>query len=84
MKVNAFVANAMSSGVYPPVFHKFSERGIYVLRFFKNFAWRYVIIDERLPVVQETGELAFAKCRRPDELWVSYIEKAYAKLFGNY
>ncbi len=35
-----------SIGVYPPLFHKFRHWGIYVLRFFKDFKWRYVVIDD--------------------------------------
>ena len=33
--IDAETANMLSSGVYPPIFHKFRLKGIYVLRFFK-------------------------------------------------
>lgn len=49
-RVDANVANLLSKGVYPPIFHKYRNWGIYVLRFFKNFHWRYVFIDDRIPV----------------------------------
>ncbi len=39
----------MTSGVYPPMFHYLRKYGIYVFRFFKECAWRYVIIDDRIP-----------------------------------
>jgi len=70
--------------VYPPIFHKFRSENIYVLRFFKEFAWRYVIIDDQFPVFAGNDELIFARCANKAELWVPLIEKAYAKLFGCY
>ena len=57
--------------------------GIYICRFMKDFEWYYVITDDRLPVYAN-GKLCFAKCRDPNELWVPFAEKAYAKLHGNY
>ena len=45
-------AQMLSMGVYPPIFHKFRQKSIYILRFFKDSNWRYVIIDDRLPVYQ--------------------------------
>ena len=39
-----------SNGVYPPLFHRFRTVGLYVMRFFKDFRWRYVVIDDKLPV----------------------------------
>ena len=71
-----------SIGVFPPIFHKFRVKGIYVLRFYKDYKWRYVVIDKKLPVVDY--QLCFAKCVDEEELWVPLIEKAYAKLFGCY
>jgi hypothetical protein len=52
------------------------------MRFFKDFSWRYVIIDKYLPTVDYM--LCFAKCLDEEELWVPLIEKAYAKLTGCY
>ena len=78
------LASALSKGVYPPIFHRFRMKGIYVLRFFKNFEWVYVIIDDRLPVNDETKRPVFGSCTNAHELWVARIEKAYAKLHGCY
>ena len=75
------------SGVYPSLFHYFSKFGLYVLRFFKDYDWRYVIIDDRLPCYGEANQdpqLVFASCDDTHEFWVPLIEKAYAKLHGNY
>jgi len=83
-RVDANVANHLSKGVYPPIFHKYRNQGIYVLRFFKNFKWRYVFIDDRIPVYKGSSSPVFGSCFKPEELWVPLIEKAYAKLFGCY
>lgn len=55
-----------------------------MLKFFKEFAWRYVIIDDRLPCGKSNGEPVFGKCKDLHELWVPLIEKAYAKIHGCY
>ena len=54
------------------------------MRFFKEFSWRYVIIDDRLPCYTGTLKPMFGNCKDPSELWVPLIEKGYAKLFGCY
>ena len=74
------------SGVYPPIFHHLAKYGIYVLKFFKNFQWRYVIIDDKIPVVQSpTGpDPVFANSVKKNTYWVSFVEKAYAKLHKTY
>jgi calpain, invertebrate len=55
MIIDKAMASQLSMGVYPPIFHRFRLRGIYVLRFFKNFRWIYVIVDDRLPVNKESN-----------------------------
>ena len=82
--IDAEAATMLSSGVYPPIFHCFRKKGIYVLRFFKDSSWRYVIIDDRLPCYRGNKQLVFGKCASKDELWVPLIEKAYAKIHGCY
>jgi calpain-5 len=77
----------IKKGVYPPIFHHFANKGLYVFRFFANSAWRWVIIDDRLPIAEQEGyepAYVFGHCKDPAEVWVSLIEKAYAKLFGCY
>ena len=74
---------AMSTGLWPPMFHHFSKYGIYVIRFFKEFGWKYVIVDDRIPC-KDAGEIVFGQCNKASELWVSIIEKAYAKLHNNF
>jgi len=79
----------LSTGVYPPIFHSFRKKGIFCFRFFKNFKWRYVLVDNRLPCSKiyndnQTPVLLYGKCRSTNEFWVPLIEKAYAKLHGSY
>lgn len=62
----------------------FKEYGLFVLRFFKDSTVVYVVIDDRLPVSKKNGKLVFASCKDPNELWVPFIEKAYAKIHGSY
>ena len=71
-------------GVYPPIFHLYRSKSMYILRFFKAKKWRYVIIDDRLPVYASNQQLVFGRCTDAGELWVPLIEKAYAKLHGCY
>ncbi|CAK89170.1 unnamed protein product (macronuclear) [Paramecium tetraurelia] len=74
--------NGMLIGVYPPCFKFLRKYGLYVMRFFKNFGWKYVVIDDKLCV--KDNEYVFGKNRKPTESWVNLIEKAYAKLHQNY
>ena len=88
-KIDEEEIKMMSEGIYPPIFHSFSTKGIYCFRFFKNFKWRYVIVDDRLPChavynQNQTKKLIFAHCRLDNEFWVPLIEKAYAKIHGSY
>ena len=80
-------AKAMTSGVYPPMFHYLRKYGMYVFRFFKDQGWRYVIVDDRLPCYKKDygdKDLVFGRCRSNSEFWVPLIEKAYAKIHQCY
>lgn len=37
MIVDKEIASILSNGVYPPIFHKYRQIGLYVIRIFKNF-----------------------------------------------
>ena len=84
MIVDKEIASLLSKGVYPPIFHKYRQIGLYVIRIFKNFTWVYVLVDERVIVDKKTGMPVFGKCYNQNEMWVSLIEKAYAKMHGCY
>ncbi|GIQ82801.1 peptidase C2, calpain family [Kipferlia bialata] len=57
-------------------------KGEVKLQFYKQEAWRPIVIDDYLPCLH--GQPAFARSAEKGELWVSFIEKAYAKLHGSY
>lgn len=84
MIVDKDIASILSNGVYPPIFHRYRSRGLFVIRLFKNFNWVYVILDKRVIVNKKTRLPVFGSCRDPHEMWVALVEKAYAKMHGCY
>jgi hypothetical protein len=57
--------------------------GVYRVTLNKHGWWHVVAVDDYLPVVGQKP--CFAKCiEDPSELWVSILEKAYAKFHGSY
>ncbi|KAL7174700.1 hypothetical protein ACSBR2_033859 [Camellia fascicularis] len=62
---------------------EYNEEGIYTVRFCIQGEWVPVVIDDWIPC-ESPGKPAFATSRKGNELWVSILEKAYAKLHGSY
>ncbi|KAL2940680.1 Calpain-type cysteine protease DEK1 [Bienertia sinuspersici] len=62
---------------------EYNEEGIYTVRFCIQGEWVPVIVDDWIPC-EAPGKPAFATSRKGNELWVSVLEKAYAKLHGSY
>ena len=60
----------------------YNEFGIYKLRICKNGEWVIVTIDDYFPCYLNGGPMFTSS--RGNELWVLLLEKAYAKLHGNY
>lgn len=59
-----------------------NNRGVYRVKICKNGEWVTVTIDDYFPCFPEGGPMfSRAHC---NELWVLLLEKAYAKLHGNY
>ncbi|CCW64468.1 unnamed protein product [Phytomonas sp. EM1] len=57
--------------------------GIYRVTLNKDGWWINVVVDDYLPVFG--GRPAFARTKGdPAEIWVSILQKAYAKVFGGY
>lgn len=95
MIVDKEIALLLCNGLYPPIFHKYRTRGLFVIRIYKNFKWIYVITDERVPAEMRKDpddpegkkmklQPIFGQCKDPQETWVAMIEKAYAKVHGCY
>jgi len=69
--------------------------GCYQVRLFLDGKWRSIVIDDMLPVTDDPrraelafeSKLAFSRCGSStggQQLWVSILEKAYAKAHGSY
>ena len=56
--------------------------GIFYFRFWQYGEWVDVVVDDYLPTLQD--QPCFLKSDTPNEFWPAMIEKAYAKLYGNY
>ena len=89
-KVESEHLKHLFEGVYPLIFHSFASKmdyklgcGIYVFRFYSREKWAYVIVDNKIPCSSD-NEPFFSRSKSPVLSWVSLIEKAYAKLKGNY
>ncbi|TMW67948.1 hypothetical protein Poli38472_007620 [Pythium oligandrum] len=86
---NLFVSDAL---------HHFKQFGVYTCRFYKNCQWVHVTTDTRLPysvALQEDelfpgrgetspGQLLYGSSLNKNEVFVPFLEKAYAKLHGSY
>ena len=65
-----------------------NEQRVFGVFFYKNGTKSLVMVDDLIPIASD-GEAAFAVAsnsvvKNPKVLWVSIIEKAWAKLHGNY
>lgn len=70
---------------------EFEDVGIYGVSFWVEGHWEMVWVDRNFPCYRPARathagrwRLVFASCADPKEIWPLVIEKAYAKLHGNY
>jgi hypothetical protein len=62
-----------------------NDSGIYAMTFFVNGIETPVIVDDFLPCYElEPSKPAFGTSSDSGELWVSLLEKGWAKLYGSY
>jgi hypothetical protein len=67
-----------------------SDVGAYCVRLYKQGMWNPIIIDDQLPMLEQskwTNEnrgCAVAHSKECAEIWISIIEKAFAKYYGSY
>jgi len=52
----------LSKGVHPQIFNFYKWNDIWVFKFFKNFRWRYVLTDSRLPCYISNDSPVFGRC----------------------
>ncbi|CAG8552746.1 7108_t:CDS:2 [Ambispora gerdemannii] len=60
--------------------------GVYGFIFFKDGDWVSTVVDDQLFVSTIGGSsvIAVAQCKDPNETWLPLLEKAYAKIHGDY
>jgi len=61
---------------------KYNDEGLYRVKLCKNGVWVEVTIDDYFPCTEDGGPI-FSSANG-NELWVLLLEKAYAKVHGNY
>ncbi|KAE9549280.1 hypothetical protein FO519_007502 [Halicephalobus sp. NKZ332] len=61
----------------------YNEYGVYKIRLCVDGIWETVFVDDFFPCHATSHSMIFAVGRK-NQLWVSLIEKALAKIYGNY
>jgi len=69
---------------FQKIFIKYDvDVGVYGCRFCVDGEWTHVIVDDWMPV-DANGDLLYARCKDPQEVWVPVLEKAFCKLHSCY
>lgn len=75
---------------------KINKHGIYLLKINQNSSWKYIIVDDYIPVtIKHDGKVkkyepAFMECHKINsksseiQIWPFLLQKAYAKYYGTY
>jgi calpain-15 len=83
--VSAISALAEKTNFLARLFHTldYNPAGFYGIWLCDNGEWRLITVDDYIPTIEENGKIvpAFSKLETGD-LWISLLEKAYAKLHG--
>ncbi len=59
------------------------DKGFVTFQLYSFGEWIDITVDTLVPCDAE-GSPLFARCKDPSEMWVIFLEKAYAKLYGSY
>ncbi|KAL3106179.1 hypothetical protein niasHT_016866 [Heterodera trifolii] len=62
---------------------EYNHRGVYEISLCIDGIWQRIIVDDFFPCHRSNRRLIFAVGRK-NQLWVSLVEKALAKAYGNY
>ena len=60
-----------------------SQTGVYCVTLCVNGLWQDIILDDFIPFSPQSGEFAYNTSKQP-EIWVSLLQKAWAKVHGGY
>lgn len=69
---------------------KFNSNGIYYVKINQNNTWKYVVIDDYIPVYKQDKKYvpAFLNVTSFNmnhmQIWPFLLQKAYAKYYSNY
>lgn len=82
--LSALASLAENAGLIKRLFvtQEYNKEGIYKVKFCKNGEWIVVTVDDYIPCRANGGPM-FSR-GTGNELWVMLLEKAYAKIHGNY
>ena len=85
--VKNLFAHCFGDGASP---NMISDIGAYGVRLYKNGTWETIVVDDYFPVLDDDFKdskcvgVAFGYTTNMEEMWVSLLEKAYAKYYGSY
>jgi hypothetical protein len=69
---------------------KFNSQGIYFVKIAQSSSWKYVIVDDYIPVIRQDKKCfpAFLNVQSSNanhvQIWPFLLQKAYAKYYSNY
>ena len=62
----------------------YNKDGVYRVQLCKDGVWQEVTVDDYIPCSKEAGGFPMFSRGASGDMWVMLLEKAYAKLNGNY
>lgn len=88
MAIAVYPGSDLIENVFASRPRDFRRYGIFTCRFYVEGEWVEVVTDTRIPAVRDqvtgTHVPAYSRSANTNEMWIPFIEKAYAKAVGNY